>query len=104
MNYQLVIQFSLVDAGVEDFERLMMLENELRVVLREKHMVDGHDLGAEKMNIFINTDDPNEAFTLAKDVLIEADLKTILVAYRDFESEEYVFIWPEKFSGEFRIK
>ncbi len=56
------------------------------------------------MNIFINTDDPNEAFTLAKDVLIEADLKTILVAYRDFESEEYVFIWPEKFSGEFRIK
>ncbi len=52
MNYQLVIQFSLVDAGVEDFERLMMLENELRVVLREKHMVDGHDLGAEKNEYF----------------------------------------------------
>ena len=104
MNYQLVLQFPLADADVEDFERLMMLENELRVVLREKHMLDGHDLGAEKMNIFINTDDSNEAFTLTKDVLIEAYIKTILVAYRHFESEKYVFMWPENFSGEFRIK
>jgi len=104
MKHQLVIQFPLADAGVEDFERLMMFENELRVVLRPEHMVDGHDLGVDKMNIFINTDDPNGAFTLAKDILMEADLKTILVAYRDFDSEEYVFMWPENFSGEFWIK
>lgn len=103
MKYQLVIQFPLT-GSVEDFERLITLENELRVVLRGEHEIDGHDLGAEEMNIFIHTDEPKQAFTLAKEVLSEKELKVVSVAYRDFDSEEYSVIWPENFHGEFRVK
>lgn len=103
MKYQLVVQFPLM-GSVEDFERLIMLENELRVVLRNEHKIDGHDLGAEEMNIFIHTDDPKQAFTLVKDVLTEKDLKTVSVAYRNFDSEEYLMIWPENSNAEFRVK
>lgn len=103
MKYQLVIQFPL-SGDVEDFDRLIMLENELRVVLRGEHEIDGHDLGGEEMNIFIHTDDPKRAFILAKNVLTEKDLKIISVAYRDFDGEEYLVIWPENFSDDFRVK
>lgn len=103
MKYQLVIQF-LLTGSVEDFERLIMLENELSVVFLGAHEMDGHNLGEEEMNIFINTDDPKQAFTLARDVFNEEELKIVSVAYKDFDSEEYSVIWPESFSGEFRVK
>jgi len=102
MKYQLVIQFPLT-GSVEDFERLIALENELGVVLRGEHKIDGHDLGEEEMNIFIHTDTPKEAFTLAKNVLTEKELKTVTVAYREFNREEYSVLWPEHSNVEFRV-
>jgi hypothetical protein len=104
MNYQLIIQFQLADASVDDFDRLIIIENELRIIMKDKHDVDGHDLGADEMNIFIHTNDPDDAFKLAKNVLSKNDLKTILVASRQMKGEEYSVIWPENFSGEFKIK
>ena len=56
------------------------------------------------MNIIIHTDDPDEAFALANNALSEKDLETILVAYRELEGEEYFVLWPENFSGEFKIE
>jgi hypothetical protein len=56
------------------------------------------------MNIFIHTDDPKKAFALAKDILNEEDLKAMLVAYRDFDSEKYAVIWPENSDVAFRVK
>ena len=55
------------------------------------------------MKIFINTDDPKKVFKVVKNVLTEKDLKTVSVSYRDFNSQEYIVIWPESFSGEFGV-
>lgn len=104
MNYQLVIQFPLTDATADEFDRLLMIENELELVLRDKHIVDGHDIGAGEMNIFIHTNDPEEAFELAKTTLTEKDLEKISVAFRDMIGDQYSVLWPKNYDGEFRIK
>ena len=104
MNYQLVIQFPITDASADDFDRLIMIETELGIVLRDQHNVDGHDLGTGEMNIFIHTDNPREAFHLARDVLSKADLETIVVAFREMTGEDYSVIWPENFGSEFGVK
>ena len=104
MNYQLILQFSLTDASANDFDRLLMIENELDLVLRDKHQVDGHDIGSNEMNIFIHTNDPNEAFGLAKNILSEKDLEILLVAFRDVKDDKYSVMWPENYKGEFKIK
>ena len=104
MDYQLVIQFPIREATAEDFDRLIMIENELGIILGKQHNVDCHDLGSGEMNIFIHTNDPNKAFGLAKNVLSDKELNTISAAYRKTEDEKYSVIWPENFNGEFRIR
>ena len=104
MNYQLVIQFPLADASADDFDRLLMIENELGLALRGKHKVDGHDIGPGEMNIFIHTNDPDEAFELVKKTLSENDLETILAAFRDMKGNKYSVIWPDNYNDEFTIK
>ncbi len=103
MNYRLVIQFPIADTSADYFDRLITIENELGFILRDKHIVVGHDLGTEDINLIIHTDDPDEAFELAKSALSEKDLETILVAFREINGKEYSVLWPENFSGEFRI-
>ena len=104
MNYRLIIQFPITNTSADYFDRFISIENELGFVLRDKHIVAGHDFGKEIMNIIIHTDDTDEAFELAKNVLSEKDLETILVAFSEIDDEEYSVIWPENFSGEFRIE
>ena len=104
MEYQLVIQFPIHEATAEDFDRLIMIENELGVTLGKQHDVDGHDLGSGEMNIFIHTNDPNEAFEFAKNTLSDKDLNSISVAYRNMDGEIYTVIWPNNYSGEFKIR
>jgi hypothetical protein len=104
MNYQLVMQFPLTDASADDFDRLLMIENELELVMRDNHQVDRHDIGAGEMNIFIRTNNPNEAFELAKSTLSENDMETISVAFRDMKGDKYTVIWPENYNKEFTIK
>jgi len=104
MNYKLVIQFPLTDASADDFDKLLVIENELDLTLRDAHQVDGHDIGSGEMNIFIFTNNPNEAFKLAKNTLSEKDLNKIMVAFREINSDKYSVIWPENYNGDFRIK
>ena len=94
----------MADTSADYFDRLITIENELGFILRDKHIVVGHELRTEDMNLTIHTDDPDEAFELAKNVLSEKDLETISVAFREMEDEEYSVLWPENFSGEFRFE
>jgi len=104
MKCQLVIQFPLTDSSADDFDRLLIIENELELILRDKHQVDGHDLGSGEMNMFIHTNDPSEAFVLVKNTLSEKELEIVTVAFRYMDSDVYSVIWPENFNGKFTIK
>jgi len=104
MNYQLVIKFQLSDASADDFDQFLVIENKLDLALRNKHQVDGHDIGSGEMNIFIHTNDPTEAFKISKNALSKKDLEIVTVAFRELNSDKYSVLWPENFDGEFTIK
>ena len=103
MNHQLIIQFPIADASADVFDRLIMLENELELILRGRHQVDGHNIGTGVINLRIRTDDPKEAFELAKAALSKKDLETIIVANKQLNSDEYSILWPGDFEGKFEI-
>ncbi len=60
MQYQLVLQFPLAEDF--DFDALIELETKLTFELGSVHDVDGHDIGSGEVNIFILTNNPDEAF------------------------------------------
>lgn len=96
MNYQLIISFPITGAGADDFDRLIIIENELGLILRDEHQVTGHEIGAGEMNIIIHTSAPDEAFELVKDVLSERDLEIITASFRNMKGDDYSLLWPEQ--------
>lgn len=102
MDYQLVLQFS--GKSVEDFDRLIEMEDRLEEHLEPNSEVDGHDFGSEEMNIFIYSSDPKECFERAKDILSGmTDISKMKAAYRHIESEEFTCLWPKGLNN-FEVK
>ena len=97
MKYQLVLQFD--GAAIEDFDDLLKLELELQLTLESEHVVDGHDFGSAEMNIFIHTNQPEEAFLAAKSMIKKTMLENVVAAYREIEGDEYCIIYPENYEG-----
>lgn len=101
MPYQLVLQFQGRD--VDDFEDLIHLEDTLIAHLDERHHVDGHDFGADTMNIYIRTDSPQSAFDEIRQLLHHSLLDKTKAAYRRSDGNDVTVIWPENNSGRFDI-
>jgi hypothetical protein len=79
MKFQLVLQWPA--SSVDDFDRMVEIEDLLIERWSEQSEVDGLDFGAEETNIFVHTDDPIRAFE---------EIKSILSGYR---------LWPHARSG-----
>jgi hypothetical protein len=94
MNYQLVLQF---DANsTTDFDRLVSLETTLMQRLGETGVVDGHDFGMGKFNIFVLTNEPTATFRHAYQIILgEGVSNELRSAYRETSGEDYVVLWPE---------
>lgn len=101
MQYQLILQFQGRD--VEDVEDLIHLEDTLIVHLNERHLVEGHELGDDKMTIFINTDSPESAFDKIREVLHHSLLDKTLAACRRLGENDFTVIWPENYDGRFEV-
>jgi len=102
-NFQLVMQFPLTDVNTEIFDRIIAIEKELAMLLKDKHQLGEHAMSENTMSILINTADPEEAFEIAKNAVPEEDLGVMSVAMKGINSHEYTVIWPEDYQGEFRI-
>jgi len=100
MKYQLVLQFTA--ASLEDFDRLVELEEELMRGLDDLATVDGHDFGFGEFNIFILTDHPAKSFDKAHRIVTNESVPNAMrSAYREVGGEDYVILWPsslEEFS------
>ncbi|WP_169803111.1 ABC transporter [Sinomonas atrocyanea] len=58
--------------------------------------VDGHDIGAEEMNIYITTANPQETFRRVQEILHDRPRGNDLrAAYRDLNGAEYIVLWPK---------
>lgn len=101
MKYQLVLQFAAT--SMEDFDRLVALEDSLIEELGNIALVDGHDFGAGEFNIFILTDVPTESFEKAQRVATNQKIPNAMrSAYRQVDGEEYTILWPSSLN-EFKV-
>lgn len=101
MKYQLVVQFQAL--SMDDFDRLVTLEETLRVALEGSAEVDGHDFGSGEFNIFVHTDDPKETCERIRQIVDTPPAEhQMRAAYRDFDEEEYTILWPPDLK-EFKI-
>ena len=92
MKYQLVLQFEAV--SMEDFDRLVVLEDQLIEKLGDLATVDGHDFGLGKFNIFLLTDAPAAAFRKAREIVATQGVPNVMrSAYRELDGEDYVILW-----------
>jgi len=93
MKYQLVLQFTA--DSMEDFDRLVALEDRLIEELGDAVTVDGHDFGSGEFNIFVLTDDPATVFGKAHRIVINQGVPNVMrSACREMDDEDYVILWP----------
>jgi hypothetical protein len=98
MKYQLVVQWPI--DSIVDYDAMIEVEDTLIEHLTEAHEVDGHDIGAGEMNLFVLTNDFRKAFGEVKALLREENLWTdIRVAYREIEKNQYIVLWPQNLKG-----
>jgi hypothetical protein len=56
-------------------------------------LVDGHDIGAGEMNVFVHSDDPKTTFEKTMSLIQgKYDLKELMVGYRNFEDGDYTSV------------
>ena len=93
MKYKLVLQFEAV--SMEEFDRLVGIEDRLSEELSDLGTVDGHDFGSGQFNIFILTDAPAASFRKAREIVATQSIPNVLrSAYRELDGEDYVILWP----------
>jgi hypothetical protein len=93
MQHILVLQW--LGSTQADFEAVVEIEHVLESRFGEAGSIDGHDFGSGEMNIFIQTDQPSQAFAKAMKILSDwpawADVR---VAFREINGETYEVLWP----------
>lgn len=94
-NYQLILQFPC--DSMEDFDAVIHLEAALLAeFLGSGVNVDGHDMGAGVVNVFVLTADPVGSFKRAQPVIAvfpELDAK-LRAAFRNLAGDDYSILWP----------
>jgi len=88
---------------MEEFDRLVALEDELIEKLSDLATVDGHDFGSGQFNIFVLTDDPTASFRKAHEIVATQGTPNVMrSAYRELDGEDYVILWPSSLT-EFNV-
>lgn len=102
MDYQLVIKFwrkSLEDEGF-----LATIQNELKEVLGDSAALDGYDINAKEINLFVMTPDPKHSFRRIKSVLESRGIvQGVSAASRLVGGAHFTSIWPLRATRKFKL-
>jgi hypothetical protein len=94
---QLVLQWPAT--SIKDYDALIELEDKIIAGIGTLGKVDGHDMGAGEMNIFVHTDHPKLAFEKIKLLLGTRDfMPELKAAYRDVGKDNYTILYPADLS------
>jgi hypothetical protein len=94
-KYKGQIVFQWPAESMADYDRLIEIENTIRQGLGPIGLVDGHDIGAGEMNVFIHTNEPLAVFRKTMSLVQgKFDLKELMVGYREFDKDDYTPIYP----------
>lgn len=102
MNYQLVIKFWRKSLDSEAF--LASIEDDLRSVLGGDAVVDGYDVSAKEINLFVLTSDPRHSFRRAKGVLEKLGVEQgVSAAFRLVGGARFTSLWPLRATRKFTL-
>lgn len=102
MQHQLVLQ--LRRSSLDDPALAGVLETRVGETLGASVEMDGHDIGARHINIFILSADPASAFRRSKPVLEELQLlDKVTAAHRVVGGAQFKVIWPLRVRSKFKI-
>lgn len=102
MDYQLVIK--LWRKSLEDEAFLATLEDELKRVLGDSVELEGYDVSASEINLFMLTADPRASFRKARDVLERQGIVNgVSAAYRLHGGARFTSIWPLRATRKFKL-
>ncbi len=102
MDHQLVIKFWRKSLENEAF--LATIEGKLKESLGSAAEVDGYDISAKEINVFVLTADPRHSFRRAKAVLEELGvLHAVSAAGRLVGGARFTSIWPLRATRKFTL-
>jgi hypothetical protein len=102
MDYQLVVKFWR--KSLEDENFLATIQDELKEVLGELAVLDGYDINAKEINLFLITPDPKLAFRRLRTVLENRGiLRGVSAAYRLVGGARFNSLWPLRATRKFRL-
>lgn len=102
MNYQLVIKFWRKSLEEETF--LATIQAELKEVLGDAADLDGYDVSAKEINLFVVTPDPKQSFRRIKTVLDSRGIvRGVSAASRLVGGAHFTSIWPLRATRKFKL-
>ncbi|WP_166212207.1 hypothetical protein [Cognatiluteimonas telluris] len=102
MDYQLVIKFRR--KSLADDDAVAAIQDELRQALGDSAALDGYDLDAREINLFVVTPDPKHSFRRLKAVLEGRDmLQGVSAAFRLVGGAQFTSLWPLRTTRKFRL-
>jgi hypothetical protein len=102
MDYQLVIKFWRKSLDDETF--LATIQSELKDVLGDAAELDGYDVSAKEINLFVVTPDPKRAFRRIKTVLERRGIvQGVSAASRLVGGAHFTSIWPLRATRKFKL-
>jgi hypothetical protein len=102
MDYQLVVKFWRKSLDDENF--VATIQDELKEVLGESAVLDGYDVSAKEINLFVITPDPKHSFRRLKAVIENrGTLRGVSAAYRLVGGARFSSLWPLRATRKFRL-
>lgn len=102
MDYQLVIKFWR--KSLEDENFLATIEAELTEALGQTAKLDGYDVSAKEINLFVLTPDPRHSFRRVKAVLERLGIERgVSAASRLVGGAKFTSIWPLRATRKFTL-
>jgi hypothetical protein len=105
MSDQVVVQLPLSEST--DFDTLISVENGLIELFKDSRgvVVDGHDIGQGRFNVFIHSDEPWPSILGRIRAFLEFRemLENAVVATRPRDGEKYKVLWPPEYGPAFEL-
>ena len=102
MDYQLVVKFWR--KSLEDDNFLATIQDELQAALGDSAALDGYDINAREINLFVVTPDPKHSFRRLKAVLESRGIvRGVSAAFRLVGGARFTSIWPLRTTRKFKL-
>jgi hypothetical protein len=92
LEQQLVLQFDVT--APDDYDDVLSVEEQLTAGLDEMAEVEGHNVGARTMHVFLWCDDAAETFAEVRNIVDAELLDRARAGWRHADGERFTPLWP----------